>query len=70
MSTNKGPRNTNESALAKRRKELGITQQQLSEMVGVRQEQISRWEKGLFVMRADTMLKLAEALQCNPQDLF
>ena len=65
----KVPRRTNNSPIAKRRMELGITQQQLAEKVGCYAKDVSRWENGVFVPHVETMLKIATVLDCTIDDL-
>jgi transcriptional regulator with XRE-family HTH domain len=48
-----------------RRVELGWTQQELAEKVGLHQESIARIENGGTVPRLDTVFKLALALGMN-----
>nr|DAW29050.1 MAG TPA: Helix-turn-helix XRE-family like protein [Caudoviricetes sp.] len=65
----KVPRRTNNSPIAKRRMELGMTQQQLAEKVGCYAKDVSRWENGVFVPHVETMLKIATVLDCTIDDL-
>ncbi len=44
------------------RKKAGLTQAQLAEKAGLTQAQVARFEKGKATPRADTLLRLAEAL--------
>lgn len=50
------------NAIHQRRIELGWTQQELADKVGLHQESIARIENGGSVPRLDTVLKLAFAL--------
>jgi transcriptional regulator with XRE-family HTH domain len=50
------------SIIQQRRIELGLTQQELADRVGLHQESIARIENGGSVPRLDTVLKLAFAL--------
>jgi DNA-binding XRE family transcriptional regulator len=43
-------------------KELGMTQKQLAEMMGVSPQQINKWVKGNEKFSLDTLLKLQEVL--------
>ena len=60
--------------VAARRAELGLSQQQLAELVGTTQSAIARLERGGRPPRIDTLLKIAAALSCDlvvelrPQD--
>lgn len=65
----KAPRKTNRSPIAKRRLAIGMTQQQLAEKVGCYAKDISRWENGVYRLRADTMEKIASALDCTIDEL-
>ena len=58
-------------AIAKRREEIGMTQEQLADFVGVSKATISRWESGdISNMRRDRIQKIAAALQISPLDLL
>jgi transcriptional regulator with XRE-family HTH domain len=48
-----------------RRQELGLSQQQLAELTGTTQSAVARLEAGGRPPRIDTLLKIAEALDCN-----
>lgn len=48
----------------------GISQQALAEMVGVTQGAVSQWENGTVKPRYDVLFRLAEALGCNPNDIY
>ncbi len=65
----KVPRRTNSSPIAKRRMELGMTQQQLAEKVSCYAKDVSRWENSVFLPHVDTMLKIAAVLDCSIDDL-
>ena len=53
--------------LAERRKELGLTQKEVSEIVGVAEATISRWESGAIAnMRRDRINLYAKALKTTP----
>ncbi|MCO6558496.1 MAG: helix-turn-helix transcriptional regulator [Bifidobacterium sp.] len=54
------------------RSRRGLTQVQLSELTGLKQQAISEYERGVknvHLMSLDTALKLAEALHCSPGEL-
>lgn len=58
-------------AIANRRIELGISQEELAKAVGVSKSSICRWESGnISNMRRDRIYKLAEALKISPLDLL
>lgn len=50
------------STFVMRRKELGITQVELAEKVGMKQSAIARFERGDHMPKLDTVLKIAVAL--------
>ncbi len=50
-----------------RREELGLTQQQVSQRMGLRHRQmINRWEAGLNSMSTHNLCRLAAALDVEP----
>lgn len=49
-----------------RRKELHLTQKELAAKVGVSNVAISQWEKDETAPKGDNLLKLTQALGCNP----
>jgi transcriptional regulator with XRE-family HTH domain len=51
--------------VAERRRELGLSQQQLATLTGTTQSAIARLEKGGRPPRIDTLLRIAEALDCD-----
>lgn len=53
-----------------RRKELGLTQQQLADKIGISQNSISSIETGQYKPTAYTAALLCEALECSFEDLF
>lgn len=53
-----------------RRKQLGMTQEQLAEMLGVGHQALSRIEQGHMAPKMDRLPALAKALQCTVSDLF
>ena len=58
-------------AIAKRREEIGLTQEELAKAVGVSKASISRWESGdISNMRRDRIQKLANALKVSPLELL
>lgn len=53
--------------LSERRKELGLTQREVAEEVGVAEATVSRWESGEIAnMRRDKIAALAKVLHCSP----
>lgn len=53
-----------------RRKELGFTQQQLADKIGISQNSISSIETGQYKPTAYTAALLCKALECSFEDLF
>jgi DNA-binding XRE family transcriptional regulator len=53
------------TAVAERRVELGLSQRQLAELVGTTQSAIARLESGGRPPRIDTLLRIADALDCD-----
>jgi len=51
--------------VSQRRAELGLSQQQLAELCGTTQSSIARLESGGRPPRIDTLLRIAEALDCE-----
>ena len=53
--------------IKKRREELGLTYEQLGNMVGVGKSTVRKWETGLISnMRRDNIVALAKALNVSP----
>jgi transcriptional regulator with XRE-family HTH domain len=48
-----------------RRQELGLSQRELAELVGTTQSAIARLERGGRPPRIDTLLRIADALDCD-----
>jgi predicted transcriptional regulator len=51
--------------VAERRVDRGLSQRELAELVGTTQSAIARLERGGRPPRIDTLLKIAEALDCD-----
>ena len=51
--------------VAERRQELGLSQRELAELVGTTQSAIARLERGGRPPRIDTLLRIADALNCD-----
>ena len=58
------------NSLKERRSELGLTQAELAERVGVTRKTVNTVENGVFVPSALLALKLAEALSVPVEKLF
>ena len=56
--------------IAKRRKELGLTQQQLAEKLNISDKVVSKWETGRSLPDTSLLLPLAEALQIPLQEMM
>jgi len=56
--------------LKDRRTELGLTQAELAERVGVTRKTVNTVENGVFVPSTILALKLAEALDLSVEQLF
>jgi transcriptional regulator with XRE-family HTH domain len=52
-------------SVAARRSELGLSQQQLATLTSTTQSAIARLEKGGRPPRIDTLLRIADALDCD-----
>lgn len=52
------------------RKKNCITQSELAQILGVSQANISQWEKGEALPRADKLPVIAQALHCTIDELF
>lgn len=52
-------------ALIERRLELGITQKELAESIGLKQPAVARFEQKKVVPRYDLVAKIARALNCR-----
>ena len=53
-----------------KRKELGLTQAALANMIDVSQKDISRWENYVCAPNTDSLKKLSAALECSIDDLI
>lgn len=52
------------------RKELGLSQQELANQLGVNQTAISQWERGATTPTSALLLKFARIANCNPEYLL
>lgn len=52
------------------RKSKGLTQEELAIRLKVVRQTVSKWEKGLSVPDADTLIRIAEILEVNVSDLL
>lgn len=51
--------------VSERRSEIGLSQRELAELCGTTQSAIARLERGGRPPRIDTLLRIAEALECE-----
>ena len=58
------------SRIAKRRKELGLTQEALAEMLSLSPQAVSRWENGWNLPDMDNIGRIAKALKISPSSLI
>lgn len=56
--------------IANIRKKSRITQQKLSEKLGIDRSTIAKWESGDAMPRADKLPELAKILNCTIDELF
>ena len=56
--------------ICEQRREKGLTQKQLGDMLGVTNKAVSKWENGSAVHRVQLLPKLAELLGCSQEELF
>ena len=56
--------------IKERRADLGLTQAELAEQVGVTRKTVNTVENGVFVPSTILALKLARALNVNVEELF
>lgn len=58
------------SRMRERREELGITQPELAEMIGVTKGAISNYETGANSPKASMMFKIFKVLQCDANYIY
>lgn len=64
-------RMTTAEVIQRRRRELGLTLEQVGEAMGVDKSTVRKWEKGIVAnMRRDKIARLAEVLQIEPMALI
>lgn len=64
------PRHTNDSPIAQLRIERGMTQQDLADALGVRQQQIGFWETGFRKPKLESVAKMASVLGVDLAELL
>ena len=57
-------------AIRKRRKDLGLSQEQLAERVGVSYQQIQRYESGYSMLNVENIQRIAKTLQIPATSFF
>lgn len=57
-------------ALARRRRDKGLSQEGLASLLGVTRQAVSEWERSRNTPMHDTLPGLAAALDCLIDDLF
>lgn len=53
-----------------RRKQLGMTQEKLADLIGMAYQSVSRIEQGHIAPKMENLPRVAKALQCTVADLF
>lgn len=67
----KAPRKRgNNSPITRARMAAGMTQGQLAEAIGQTQNDVSRWERGVYAPRTAVLIKIAGVLGCPLEDLL
>lgn len=56
--------------ISTRRRNAGLTQEELAEILGITPDTMSRMEKGKFAPKMSRLPHIAEALNCSITDLF
>lgn len=56
--------------IAQQRKDVGLTQLQLAEALGITDRAVSKWERGKSLPDASLMLPLCKILQITVNDLL
>ena len=51
--------------IAKQRKELNYTQEQLGEILGVSRQSISKWESDIAYPETDKLIKMGKLFDCS-----
>lgn len=58
------------SFIKDRRIELGLKQEEVAEAMEVSRTNVSYWENGINMPRANKLIKLAQLLKCSVNDLL
>lgn len=71
VSSHTAPRSRgSKSPITSARMAAGMTQAQLAAAVGCTQKDVSRWERGVYSPKTETLSKIAQALGCTMEDLI
>lgn len=52
------------------RKQRGLSQGQLAELLNIHQSMVTRWEKDKVLPKRETLSKLAQIFEVKPEELF
>ncbi len=58
------------NVIAQKRKELGMSQQNLADLAGVDRTTVSKWEVGEAKPRASVLIKLKNILGCSIDEIL
>ena len=56
--------------IAARRKQMGLSQEELAQQIGITRQAVSRWESGAALPSVDNMIELSRALQISVDELL
>lgn len=56
--------------IAEKRKNFGLSQRELSNMLGIQYQSLQKWEKRTVIPSVDYALRLAMILQTTVEELF
>ena len=56
--------------IQRRRKQLGMTQEELAERLDISQQSMSRMERGIMAPKFERLAEIASALRCPVAELF
>jgi len=56
--------------IKERRKSMNMTQEELSQALGVKRSTIAMWESGENEPRLSMLVRLSQVLRCTPNDLL
>jgi len=58
------------SGISRRRKQLGLSQEELAKQIGVTRQAVSKWESGAALPSVDNIVELARALEISVDELL